>query len=175
ALTTRQRTIHLPGPGGTVREVVSVMDVVGATMLLPRKAIERIGLFDENFFLYGNDTELCYRARHHGYEVIVAPDVKVHHRHAGQCAMEPWSRRAIFSQRAMMIRSVKIRNRSLAYGISDCLRSLWNDMRDAINRRSARALRAQLRNALWLCRKLPSIINSRFRDYPLHRTKERTA
>lgn len=47
------------------------VDVVcGACMLLKMKVFEDIGLFDENFFLYSEETDICYRAKRKNYKII---------------------------------------------------------------------------------------------------------
>lgn len=52
----------------------------GACLLLRRQALEEAGLFDENFFLYFEDIDLCYRLRERGYRLIFFPGVEVVHR-----------------------------------------------------------------------------------------------
>lgn len=53
--------------------------VSGACMLVRRQAFERIRGFDERFFLYCEDTDLCLRLRQAGYEVVYRPDAIVAH------------------------------------------------------------------------------------------------
>ena len=37
--------------------------VNGAFMMCPRRALLRFGVFDEQFFMYGDDLDLCYRCK----------------------------------------------------------------------------------------------------------------
>lgn len=53
--------------------------VFGAATLMPRALFERIGLFDERFFFYYEDVDLCVRARAAGFSVAYAPGIRVHH------------------------------------------------------------------------------------------------
>lgn len=56
------------------------VDVVsGALMLLPRAVFERIGGFDESYFLHFEDCDLCRRVRDAGLRVACANDVRVVH------------------------------------------------------------------------------------------------
>jgi len=52
---------------------------VGAAMLVPRRAIETTGLFDEELFLYYEDVEWSLRAQAHGLSVYLAPTAKIWH------------------------------------------------------------------------------------------------
>jgi N-acetylglucosaminyl-diphospho-decaprenol L-rhamnosyltransferase len=51
----------------------------GACMLGRRSALEPIGGFDEGFFLYCEDMDLCARLRAAGHEIRYEPAVAVHH------------------------------------------------------------------------------------------------
>lgn len=51
----------------------------GAFMLVRKSALGEVGLWDEDFFFYGEDLDLCYRLKEKGYQVIFYPQVKVIH------------------------------------------------------------------------------------------------
>ena len=53
--------------------------VSGACILVRRRAFEEIGGFDEGFFLYCEDTDLCLRLQQAGYEVRYQPEAGVTH------------------------------------------------------------------------------------------------
>jgi len=53
--------------------------VAGMFMLLSRKAFEAVGGFDERYFLYYEDVDLCARLRLHGFQVAYCPRVSVVH------------------------------------------------------------------------------------------------
>ena len=51
----------------------------GAALLVPRAVLDRVGLFDEELFLYSEDTEWSLRARAAGYRLFVVPEARVVH------------------------------------------------------------------------------------------------
>ena len=53
--------------------------VTGGCMLLRREMLETVGLFDDRFFFYFEDADLCLRARQAGWRLAVAPDAHVEH------------------------------------------------------------------------------------------------
>lgn len=55
--------------------------VCGACLLIRRAVVQRIGLLDERFFLYGEDLDWCLRARQAGWKVRYEPGVVVRHQH----------------------------------------------------------------------------------------------
>jgi len=56
------------------------LDVVyGCAMLLSARMLYVVGGFDERFFMYYEDVDLCLRARAAGYDVALAPDAHVWH------------------------------------------------------------------------------------------------
>ena len=57
----------------------SVEYLSGALMFLDRTKIEKIGFFDENFFLYYEDDDLCIKSRKHGFENILVSKVIIDH------------------------------------------------------------------------------------------------
>jgi len=55
--------------------------VIGAAMLCKKEDFNRIGKFDEDFFLYCEDVDLCYRFVKHGLFVLYCADVSFIHQY----------------------------------------------------------------------------------------------
>ncbi len=53
--------------------------VTGACLFVRRSVLDAIGLLDENFYIYGEDMELCYRAQQHGWRCGVVPSLQAIH------------------------------------------------------------------------------------------------
>src|SRR5207342_3155963 len=53
--------------------------VSGSSMLLRREALDAVGIFDEGYFMYVEDVDLCTRMRDAGWEVWFSPELEVEH------------------------------------------------------------------------------------------------
>lgn len=53
--------------------------VGGMFMVFPRGIFEQLGGFDERYFLYYEDVDICGRSRLLGYEVVLCPQARVTH------------------------------------------------------------------------------------------------
>ncbi len=53
--------------------------VSGACLMTRREVLETVGGFDEKFFLYFEDIDLCYRIRAHGFGIFFVPEARVFH------------------------------------------------------------------------------------------------
>ena len=60
---------------------------IGAFLMVPREAIDRAGSLSEDYFLFGEDMEWCYRLREAGFPVVYVPDAKVVH-HGNESATQ---------------------------------------------------------------------------------------
>jgi len=54
----------------------------GACMLLKKEAIEDVGMFDEDFFLYYEDSDLSMRMKKKGYKILFEPSSFIWHKNA---------------------------------------------------------------------------------------------
>lgn len=52
----------------------------GCAFFVPSERLREIGLLDDNFFLYFEETDWCYRAKEAGYPSIFVPDAKLWHK-----------------------------------------------------------------------------------------------
>lgn len=60
-------------------EVREAEFVMGACMLVRRDAIAEVGLLDEEYFLFSEETDWCYRFRQAGWEVVFFPGAECVH------------------------------------------------------------------------------------------------
>jgi N-acetylglucosaminyl-diphospho-decaprenol L-rhamnosyltransferase len=62
-----------------IDQIAAVDSVVGACQIMRASALQKAGLMDEQFFMYGEDLDLNLRIRNAGYQVLYYPKVIVHH------------------------------------------------------------------------------------------------
>lgn len=60
--------------------IMDVDWVSGCAMLARKETLDEIGVFDERFFMYCEDVDLCKRAHQSGWRVVYYPEVEVSHR-----------------------------------------------------------------------------------------------
>ncbi|MGA7937861.1 MAG: glycosyltransferase family 2 protein [Kovacikia sp.] len=53
--------------------------VVGAAFLIRKVLFDRLGGFDETFFMYFEESDLCYRAKQLGWKILYTPEVSLIH------------------------------------------------------------------------------------------------
>ena len=53
--------------------------ITGADMMIRKKVLLETGLFDKDFFMYSEESELTYRIKQKGYKVISVPQAEIIH------------------------------------------------------------------------------------------------
>ena len=61
--------------------------VTGAAMMVKREVFEKIGLFDEKYFLYYEDADFCERAKRDVFKVFYIPEAVVYHANAASAGL----------------------------------------------------------------------------------------
>ena len=57
----------------------SVDHSLGACMLVRGRAVERVGLLDESYFMYSEEVDWCHRLRSAGWTILIAPSARIVH------------------------------------------------------------------------------------------------
>lgn len=84
----RSSIVALPMPGRTTR----VDWLAGASVLMRRAVLDEIGVFDERFFLYFEETDLCRRAAKAGWPTVYVVESRVMHIGSVSTGMKEWRR-----------------------------------------------------------------------------------
>ncbi len=114
---------------------VAVEVISGACQMIRRELFAQVGMFDEKFFMYAEDTDLCYRVRQAGWKNYCVADASVIH-HGGQSSEA--SSQSNFS--AVVMRE------SLRRFFEKCRGSAWGE-----NYRAAMAAVALCRLTVLIC------------------------
>ncbi len=70
------------GPDKYSRQM-DCLSMCGAAYMIRRDLIPRLGLFDEHYFFYYEETDYSYNARKNGYRVVYCPGSRMYHAVAG--------------------------------------------------------------------------------------------
>ncbi|MDN5786798.1 glycosyltransferase family 2 protein [Pseudorhodobacter sp.] len=84
----RRHIVAQPIPAATTR----VDWLAGASLMMRQDALDTIGLFDEAFFLYFEETELCHRAAAAGFPTDYVRESRVTHIGSVSTGMKTWAR-----------------------------------------------------------------------------------
>jgi N-acetylglucosaminyl-diphospho-decaprenol L-rhamnosyltransferase len=79
-------------PMGMPTEQIRLDWTAGASLMIRREVIEEVGAFDETFFLYYEETDLCHRALRAGWQTWYLPDSEVAHVGSASTGMKNWPR-----------------------------------------------------------------------------------
>ena len=83
------------------RESEKTVDwVSGAAIFFKREALDEVGLFDERFFMYVEDMDICYRMWKKGFKVYFCPSAKVMH-HIGKSSDQSSVKMIVEFQRSL--------------------------------------------------------------------------
>jgi GT2 family glycosyltransferase len=64
--------------------------ISGACMLIRRRVFEQVGMFDENYFMYAEDVDLCYKAERAGYRNYFVGEATIIH-YGGKSTPPQWA------------------------------------------------------------------------------------
>lgn len=93
------------------------VDVIsGACLMLKRSLFEEVGLFSEDYFMYAEDLDLCYKIRQAGYTTYYIPTASVIHFGGGSSEQAPSNFSAVMMRESLW-RFMK-KNRGNIYGLA---------------------------------------------------------
>ena len=64
----------------------SVEYITGADIFFRKSVLDKIGIFDENIFMYGEESDLCFRIKKSGFDIVFLPESKIIHLEGGSSA-----------------------------------------------------------------------------------------
>jgi len=69
---------------------IEVDSVIGACMMVRKEAMEEVGVFDEDYFIFLEETDWCFRMYKKGWKVYHVPDAEVFHLSGHSKKKNPW-------------------------------------------------------------------------------------
>lgn len=115
--------------------------IAGSLLLVDRQAWERLGGFDEQFFMYAEDSDLCRRAADLGYSPIITPEACIVHAGGASSASKATALVMLYRGEITLIRKIwtgprrLIAERMLVGGV--LLHAALSSARSSINFHSA--------------------------------------
>lgn len=79
-------------PVESIDETAAVDWIAGASLMMRQDVLDQIGLFDETFFLYFEETDLCRRAHQAGHDIVFVRESVVMHLGSVSTGMKTWQK-----------------------------------------------------------------------------------
>ncbi len=79
-----------PGKSRSYQSPIEVDSVIGACMMVREEAMEEVGIFDEDYFIFLEETDWCFRMHKNGWKVYHVPDARVIHLSGHSKRKSPW-------------------------------------------------------------------------------------
>ena len=140
--------------------------VPGAFTAIRRELVEQIGFFDERYYLYYEETDLCRRAKQHGWAVRFVPDAVV--RHSGGASSRK-IKQYTFDEAGSQVRPFRLRAECLYHrkngGLPAVLGNLsfewiWHQLRWLVNLRPGETAAAKRRYSRLLVRDIEDAVRA---------------
>ena len=96
-----------------IKEPIEVEAVSGCSLFIKKDVIEKVGLLDEDFFMYGEDMDYSIRLKKTGYKLYVIPETVVLH----DVGLESFSLKKNFKKYKVYIKSsMQVINKDFSLG-----------------------------------------------------------
>jgi len=110
---------------GWDRNCERTVDVVsGMFMLVRREAIEEVGLMDEDYFVYAEETDWCDRFWKAGWECVFSPIGRIIHRDGGSHSTEQVNVKMHIQKQKSILMFLKKRRGRLSWAIGKAIYTL---------------------------------------------------
>ena len=79
-----------PSKNMSYKDPIEVDSVIGACMMVRKEAIGDVGVFDEDYFIFLEETDWCFRMNKKGWKVYHVPNAEVFHLSGHSKKRTPW-------------------------------------------------------------------------------------
>jgi GT2 family glycosyltransferase len=104
----------------------AVEGIVGACIMVERTLFEKVGLFSEDYFMYAEDLDLCYKIKQAGYMNYYLPDASIIHFGGGSTEKSPSDFSVVMMRESVwrMMRKTRGNGYGFAYRVSTMISSI---------------------------------------------------
>lgn len=141
--------------------------ICGGAVLFKAETLQNVGIFDEYFFVYYEDSDLSLRIRHAGYKLMYQPKAVVRHIHAGSSTeYSPLFTYHVWKNKpAFVIKNFGIR--PSLYALAELTKIELRELKDALrfkfrNGYHNSRLKVILKSSVTFYRNLPVILLKKF-------------
>ena len=79
-----------PSKNISYKDPIEVDSVIGACMIVRKEAMDEVGVFDEDYFIFLEETDWCFRMNKKGWRIYHVPDAEVFHLSGHSKKRTPW-------------------------------------------------------------------------------------
>lgn len=90
-----------------LNRIHSIPIAAGSFLLMPAKVFDQIGRWDESYFFYGEDIDLCFRINQAGYKIVYYPKVTTLHLKGASSGLRQETAKSTTVDRATRLRVAK--------------------------------------------------------------------
>lgn len=105
----------------------------GACMIIKKEVFEKIGFFDEKYFLYLEDMDFCVRAKKAGFKIIYEPEAVIWHKNAASAGGSGSSLQEYFITRNRLLFAFKYAKLRVKFAV---LRQIFGQLDNKIKRKA---------------------------------------
>ncbi|MFC1553722.1 glycosyltransferase family 2 protein [candidate division KSB1 bacterium] len=107
-------------------EVAEVEALSGAFIMVRREVLDKTGYLDEQFFMYGEDLDWCYRISQAGYKIIYYPKTSITHYKGRSTDMKTWAQVKVFYEAMSKFSAKHFRNYSVLLPLWLMKSAIWS-------------------------------------------------
>ena len=131
-------------------EIRPVEAISGSFMMVRREVIEQVGMLDEDYFLYGEDLDWCYRTRSAGWTIYYVPTTQIVHFKGESSKKSQLDNVMIFYQSMALFVKKHFRERYFSVTYFLLLIAIWIRAAVSVLQKSARYWAPPLIDVVWM-------------------------
>ena len=96
-----------PPDTGDIREVTFI---TGCLMLIPSKVVKIVGMLSEDYFLYAEDTDYCYRVIEAGFKLLFCENTLIYHKVSASTGQKSFATQYYMTRNTLSLTRKYIKN-----------------------------------------------------------------